>query len=65
MECSHIILFINNNIYKLNKQPFESDANAYTRLWWLINNEKSLENIEDISSSIEALNNKIGMSYLT
>lgn len=65
MECGHVIIFVNNNIYKLNKQPFESDTNAYIRLWWLINNNKSLDSIEDISLSIIELNKRSGMSYLT
>jgi hypothetical protein len=37
-----VVIFIKNTIYKLNKQPFETDTDAYERLWWIINNNKEL-----------------------
>jgi len=59
-----IFLFINNNIFFLNKEPFEDEQDTYDRLWWLINNNKNLDNILDISDSIKYINNKYGMIYL-
>jgi hypothetical protein len=58
-----VVIFIKNKIYKLNKQPFETDTDAYERLWWIINNNKDLNNRKDISDSIKVINIKKGMSY--
>ena len=58
-----IVIFVKNTIYKLRKQPFESDSDAYARLWWMINNMKDLKNSKDISDSIKVVNIKKGMSY--
>lgn len=58
-----VVIFIKNTIYKLNKQPFETDSDAYERLWWIINNNKDLNNRKDISDSIKVINIKKGMSY--
>jgi len=58
-----VVIFIKNTIYKLNKQPFESDSDAYERLWWMINNNKDLNNYKDRSDSIKVINIKKGMSY--
>lgn len=57
------VIFINNEIYKLRKQCFETDEDAYERLWWMINNKKDLNNLKDISDSIKMINIKKGMSY--
>ena len=59
-----IFLKINNYIYLFEKQSFESDEDTYDRLWWIINNKKSINNISDISDSIKYINEKYGMSYL-
>lgn len=58
-----VVIFIKNTIYKLNKQPFETDSDAYERLWWIINNNKDFNNRKDISDSIKVINIKKGMSY--
>tara|TARA_B110000444_G_scaffold47750_1_gene43598 strand:+ start:707 stop:901 length:195 start_codon:yes stop_codon:yes gene_type:complete len=58
-----VVIFIKNKIYKLNKQPFETDTDAYERLWWIINNNKDLNNRKDISDSVKVINIKKGMSY--
>tara|TARA_B110001450_G_scaffold45689_1_gene42361 strand:+ start:5490 stop:5684 length:195 start_codon:yes stop_codon:yes gene_type:complete len=58
-----IVIFIKNTIYKLNKQPFETDSDAHERLWWMINNNKDLNNSKDRSDSIKVINIKKGMSY--
>jgi|TARA_B110000285_G_C15093776_1_gene600662 hypothetical protein len=58
-----IVIFVKNTIYKLRKQPFESDSDAYERLWWMINHTKDFNNSKDISDSIKVVNIKKGMSY--
>ena len=58
-----IVIFVKNTIYKLRKQPFESDTDAYERLWWMINHKKDFNSQKDISDSIKVVNIKKGMSY--
>ncbi len=58
-----IVIFIKNTIFKLRKQPFETESDAYERLWWIINNNKNPNNLKDISDSIKVINIKKGMSY--
>jgi len=58
-----VVIFIKNTIYKLNKQPFETDTDAYERLWWIINNNKNPNDLKHISDSIKVINIKKGMSY--
>jgi hypothetical protein len=60
-------IFLKNKdfLYLFEKQPYESDEDTYDRLWWIINNNKSINNINDISDSIKYINEKYGMSYLT
>ena len=56
-----IIIVYDNNIYKIEKEPFETDENAYMRGWYIIKNN-NLDNI--ISRSIIYLNeNKNNMIY--
>ncbi len=56
-----IIIVYDNNIYKIEKEPFETDENAYIRGWYIIKNN-NLDNI--ISRSIIYLNeNKNNMIY--
>ena len=58
-----VVIFIKNTIFKLRKQPFETESDAYERLWWIINNNKNPNNLKDISDSIKVINIKKGMSY--
>ena len=57
------VIFVNNVIYKLRKQCFETESDAYERLWWMINNKKDINNPKDVSDSIKMINIKKGMSY--
>ncbi len=56
-----IVINFNNHIYKIYKEPFETDENTYIRGWYIIKNEGE----EDIiSRSIIYLNeNKNNMKY--
>tara|TARA_B000000475_G_C15988721_1_gene444168 strand:+ start:1262 stop:1456 length:195 start_codon:yes stop_codon:yes gene_type:complete len=58
-----IVIFIKNKIFKLRKQPFETESDAYERLWWIINNNKNPNDLKHISDSIKVINIKKGMSY--
>jgi hypothetical protein len=58
-----IVIFIKNKIFKLRKQPFETEGDAYERLWWIINNNKNPNELKNISDSIKVINIKKGMSY--
>ena len=59
---NYIIIIHNNNIYKIYKEPFETDENTYIRAWFLIKN--STINDYNISKSIIYLNeNKNNMKY--
>ena len=54
-----IIIVHNNSIYNIEKEPFETDENAYKRGWFIIKNQLSYNNINDlISRSIIYLNEK-------
>lgn len=54
---------INGSLYFLNKQPFESDEDAYWRLWYLINNNKDVSSDKDICESKKELNKLKNMIY--
>lgn len=57
----YIIIFHNNHIYKIDKEPFETDENTYIRGWFIIKNN-NLDNI--IIRSIIYLNEyKNNMKY--
>jgi len=56
-----IIIVYDNHIYKIDKEPFETDENTYIRGWFIIKNN-SLDNV--ISRSIIYLNErKNNMKY--
>lgn len=53
----------NNYIYKIDKEPYETDENTYIRGWYIINENNEI-NDEIISKSIIYLNeNKNNMKY--
>ena len=63
---NYIIIIHNNNIYKIYKEPFETDENTYIRAWFLIKNStiNDYNNDYNISKSIIYLNeNKNNMKY--
>lgn len=56
----HIIIIHNNHIYKIDKEPYETDENTYIRGWYIINN--NIDNV--IVRSIIYLNEiKNNMKY--
>jgi hypothetical protein len=60
----HIIIIHNNHIYKIDKEPYETDENTYIRGWYIINNniDNNIDNV--IVRSIIYLNEiKNNMKY--
>ena len=61
---NYIIIIHDNFIYKIEKEPFESDENTYKRGWFIIDNKNKYENNELITRSIIYLNeSKNNMKY--
>lgn len=60
-----ILIIHENYIYKIYKEPFETDENTYIRAWFIIkNNDKVEDKDELISRSIIHLNEyKNNMKY--
>ena len=60
-----IVIIHNNNIYKIFKEPFETDENTHIRGWFIIKNSDYKTNCDElISRSIIYLNeNKNKMKY--
>jgi hypothetical protein len=56
---NYITIIYENKLYKIEKEPFETDENTYTRGWYIIKNN-NLDNI--ISRSIIYLNER-SMKY--
>lgn len=53
----------NNTLYFLQKQPYETDDDAFNRLWFILNNNLSVNSIKDINQSKIYLNQIYGMTY--
>lgn len=54
-----------NKIYKIDKEPYETDDNTYIRGWFIINNFNKFKYVELISRSIIYLNeSKNNMKYI-
>ena len=61
---SHIIIIANNYIYKIEKEPYETDENTYKRGWYIIKNYEKGDYEEIIGKSIKYLNEeKNNMKY--
>jgi len=62
---TYIIIIYDNHIYKIEKEPFETDENTYKRGWFIIKNYEKYENYDEIiARSIIYLNeNKNKMNY--
>lgn len=63
---NYIIIIHNSHIYKIYKEPFETDENTYIRAWFLIknSNKNDYNNDYNISKSIIYLNEyKNNMKY--
>jgi len=59
-----IIIKYDNNIYKIEKEQFETDENSYIRGWFIVKNYKKYSNYNElISLSIIYLNEKNDMTY--
>jgi hypothetical protein len=56
---NYITIIYENKLYKIEKEPFETDENTYMRGWYIIKNN-NLDNI--ISRSIIYLNER-SMKY--
>jgi hypothetical protein len=53
-----IVIYFKNNIFKIQKEPFETDENAYIRGWYIVKNYDKYEYDELISRSIIYINEK-------
>lgn len=61
---NYIIIIHDNYIYKIDKEPYETDENTYIRGWYIINENNGI-NDEIISKSIIHINDKKNnMKYL-
>jgi len=60
-----IIIIDKNKIFKIEKEPFETEENAYIRGWFIIKNYSNIKNYDElVSKSIIYLNeNKNNMKY--
>lgn len=64
MATNFIIIIHDNFIFKIEKEPFETDEDTYRRGWFIIKNNPSTIDDEMISKSIIYLNeNKNKMKY--
>ncbi len=62
---SFIIIIYDNSIYKIEKEPFETDENTYKRGWFIIKNYNKGTYNEIVNNSIKYLNeNKNNMIYI-
>ena len=61
-----IIIVYDNYIYKIEKEPYETDENTYRRGWFIIKNLDKNNYEETVLKSIIYLNeNKNKMKYLS
>lgn len=62
---NNIVIVNDNYIYTIEKEPYETDENSYSRGWYIIKNYLKFSNLKElISKSIMNLNeNKNNMSY--
>lgn len=64
MQEDNIIIYNKGLIYKINREPFETNANVYKRGWYIINNiNNETNNNKLISDSIININKNKGMIY--
>jgi hypothetical protein len=62
----YIIIVYDNYIYKIEKEPYETDENTYRRGWFIIKNLDKDNYDETVLKSIIYLNeNKNKMKYLS
>lgn len=51
-----IIIIYDNKIHKIEKEPFETDENAYIRGWFIVKNYNNQNYNEIVCNSIKNLN---------
>ena len=60
---NYIIMIHNNYIYKIDKEPYETDENTYMRGWYIINSYNNEDNYDEIVSqsiiNINEIKNKM------
>jgi len=60
---NYIIMIHNNYIYKIDKEPYETDENTYMRGWYIINSDNNEDNYDEIISqsiiNINEIKNKM------
>jgi len=62
---NYILINYNNFLYKIEKEPFESDEDSYIRGWFIVKNYNDYSNYNElISLSIIHLNKKYDMNYI-
>lgn len=63
MNTNNIVIYNDGIIYKIDKEPFETNKDVYKRGWYIINNYNSKDIKTLISESIMELNKNKGMDY--
>jgi len=59
-----IVIIYDNYIYKIEKEPFETDENTYKRGWYIIKNLDKFSYDDVVVNSLIYLNeNKNNMKY--
>ena len=62
-NTNNIVIYNDGLIYKIDKEPFETNKDVYKRGWYIINNYNSKDIKTLISESIMELNKNKGMDY--
>lgn len=60
---NNIFIYYKNNLYKIEKEPFETDENSYIRGWFIVKNYNNYSYNELISRSIIHLNSFNNLVY--
>jgi len=63
MNTNNIVIYNDGLIYKIDREPFETNKDVYKRGWYIINNYNSKDIKSLISESIMELNKNKGMVY--
>lgn len=46
----YILIVFDNNIYKIYKEPYETDEDTHKRGWFIINNINKYKNYDELTS---------------
>lgn len=63
IDMNKINILYNNEIYIIDKEPYETLEETYERGWFIIKNYYNYDYNELISQSIININSKKGMEY--